>query len=48
MVNLDQLIEQLRNIPKNIRYVDLLKLCKQYFGEPKQTSSTHTVFITPW
>ena len=48
MANLDQLIEQMRNNPKNIRYVDLLKVCKQYFGEPRQTSGSHTVFQTPW
>ena len=30
MANLDQLIEQMRNNPKNIRYVDLLKVCKQF------------------
>ena len=43
MANLDQLIEQMRNNPKNIRYVDLLKVC-----EPRQTSGSHTVFKTPW
>lgn len=48
MANLEQLIEQMRNNPKNIRYVDLLKVCKQYFGEPRQTSASHTVFKTPW
>jgi len=48
MANLDQLIEQMRNNPKNIRYVDLLRICKQYFGEPRQTSGSHTVFKTPW
>ena len=47
MANLDQLIEQMRNNPKNIRYVDLLKVCKQQFGEPRQTSGSHTVFKTP-
>lgn len=48
MANLEQLIEQMRNNPKNIRYVDLLKVCKHYFGEPRQTSASHTVFKTPW
>ena len=38
----------MRNNPKNIRYVDLLKVCKQYFGEPGQTSGSHMVFKTPW
>ena len=48
MANIDQLIEQMRNNPKNIRFVDLIKVCKQYFGEPRQTGGSHTVFKTPW
>ena len=43
MANLDQLIEQMRNNPKNIRYVDLLKVCKQYFGEPEYDNSTFSI-----
>ena len=48
MSNLDQLIEQMRKNPKNIRFVDLIKVCKHYFGEPRQTGGSHTVFKTPW
>lgn len=48
MPNLDQLIEQMRNNPKNVRYVDLVKVCKNYFGEPRQTGGSHSVFKTPW
>ena len=48
MANFDQLIEQMRNNPKNIRFSDLVKVCEQYFGEPRQTGGSHTVFKTPW
>ena len=48
MANIDQLIEQMRKKTKNIRFVDLIKVCKQYFGEPRQTGGSHTVFKTPW
>ena len=48
MTSVDQLIEQMRNNPKNVRYADLIKVCTQYFGEPRQTGGSHTVFKTPW
>lgn len=48
MTNLDQLIVQMRENPKNVRYSDLIKLCTQYFGKPRQTGGSHTVFKTPW
>ena len=48
MANFDQRIEQMRNNPKNIRFSDLVKVCEQYFGEPRQTGGSHTVFKTPW
>lgn len=33
--------------PKNVRFEDLLNLCKKYFGEPRITGSHH-IFKTPW
>lgn len=32
---------------KNVKFADLLKLCKQYFGEPRIAGSHH-IFKTPW
>lgn len=48
MASIDQIIEQMRNNPKSIRYADLLRVCKQYFGEPRQTGGSHTIFKMPW
>jgi hypothetical protein len=31
-----------------IRYSDLIKVCTTYFGEPRQSGSSHAVFKTPW
>jgi hypothetical protein len=34
--------------PKGIRFQDLCKVCEHYFGEARQTGSSHRVYKTPW
>jgi hypothetical protein len=43
----DIITEMIRN-PKGIRFADLCKVCEFYFGEPRQSSSSHRVYKTPW
>lgn len=38
----------MRGNPEGVRYVDLLKVCEHYFGEPRRRGTSHTVFKTPW
>ena len=38
--------EILKN-PKNVKFLDLLNLCKKYFGKPRIKGS-HYIFKTPW
>lgn len=38
----------MRANPVGLRYSDLMKVCVQYFGEPRQRGSSHAVFKTPW
>ncbi len=33
---------------KNIRFFDLCKVCDHYFGEARQSGSSHRVYKTPW
>ncbi len=33
--------------PKNVKFNDLLKICTQYFGNPRIRGSHH-IFKTPW
>ncbi|MCJ7523600.1 MAG: toxin HicA [Candidatus Aminicenantes bacterium] len=33
--------------PKNVRFEDLLNICRQLFGEPRIRGSHH-IFKTPW
>jgi hypothetical protein len=41
-------LEAMRTSPKNVRFADLLKLCIEHFGQPRQAGSSHAVFKTPW
>lgn len=34
--------------PKGVRFVDLCKVCDKYFGEPRQSGSSHRIYRTPW
>lgn len=38
----------MRRNPVGVRYVDLMKVCVHYLGEPRQRGSSHAVFKTPW
>jgi hypothetical protein len=31
-----------------VRFADLLKVCVKYFGEPRQSGTSHVLFKTPW
>ena len=39
-------IQALAN-PRNVRFSDLLQICKRYFGKPR-ISGSHHIFKTPW
>ncbi|WP_323791024.1 toxin HicA [Nocardioides sp.] len=38
----------MRNAQQNVAYNDLYKVCVHYFGEPRQSGSSHAVFKTSW
>jgi len=48
MKQLNDLLEQLKSSPENIRFVDLCKICEHYFGHPRQSGSSHRIYKTPW
>lgn len=47
-MQVDQIVAVMRANPVGVRYSDLMKVCVQYFGEPRQRGSSHAVFKTPW
>ncbi|MCP4112299.1 MAG: toxin HicA [Desulfobacteraceae bacterium] len=38
----------MRQNPKNVRFGDLCRVCDEYFGEPRQSGSSHRVYRIPW
>ena len=38
----------MRRSPASVRYTDLHKVCAAYFGEPRQSGTSHAIFKTPW
>jgi hypothetical protein len=44
----EKIIEQMRRSPQNVRFDDLVKVCADHFGEPRQDGTSHKVYKTPW
>jgi len=48
MAKVDEIVAKMRHNPKGIRYRDLCKVCDFYFGEARQTGSSHRIYKMPW
>ncbi|MGA2448000.1 MAG: toxin HicA [Polyangiaceae bacterium] len=48
MAKLDDMIEQMRSHPQNVRYVDACTVANAFFGEPRQHGTSHRVWKMPW
>lgn len=48
MGDTSKILAQMRREPANVRFVDLKKICRQFFGDPRQDGTSHAVFKTPW
>jgi predicted RNA binding protein YcfA (HicA-like mRNA interferase family) len=48
MSKVDDLVAEMRQNPKGVRFVDLCKVCDFYFGEARQKGSSHRIYKTPW
>jgi hypothetical protein len=48
MADIEEILTQMKRNPKGIRFNDLSKVCEHFFGEPRQSGSSHKVFKTPW
>jgi len=48
MADVTEIVTQMRNNSAGIRFADLCKVCDHYFGRPRQLSSSHRVYKTPW
>ena len=43
-----KILIKMQQEPTNVKFSDLLKICEEYFGQPRQSGTSHTVFKTPW
>jgi len=48
MATIEDIIAQMRSNPKNIRFVDLCKVCDHYFGKARMSSGSHLIYRTRW
>ena len=48
MSKVDDLVAEMRQNPKGVRFGDLCKVCDFYFGEARQKGSSHRIYKTPW
>ena len=48
MAEIAKILDRMRNSPAQVRFADLYKVCVAFFGEPRQSGSSHAVFKTPW
>ena len=44
----DKIIAAMKASPGNVRFKDLAAVCGHFFGKPRQTSTSHRVYKTPW
>jgi hypothetical protein len=48
VADINKILDKMRRSPQNVRFADLLKVCVKYFGEPRQSGTSHVLFRTPW
>jgi hypothetical protein len=48
MPSIDGIVDQMQRSPQGIRFVDLCRVCNHFFGQPRQSGSSHRIYRTPW
>ena len=48
MAGIEDILAKMEENLRNIRFSDLCKVCKHFFGEPRQGGSSHRIYRTPW
>ena len=48
MASIEDILAAMRRNPKGIRFRDLSRICDHYFGEARQSGSSHRIYKTPW
>jgi hypothetical protein len=48
MKSIAEKLKQFKNNPKDVNFSELCKICDFYFGDARQSGSSHSVYKTPW
>jgi hypothetical protein len=48
MASSQKILDRMRREPTNIKFAELLKVCEEVFGKPRQSGSSHIIFKMPW
>jgi hypothetical protein len=48
MPSVDGIVDQMQRSPQGIRFADLCRVCNHFFGQPRQSGSSHRIYRTPW
>lgn len=48
MPSIVKIVQAMQNTPRDVRYLDLVKVCEFYFRKARTNGSSHAVFRTPW
>lgn len=47
-MNIRKVLDQMRREPASVRFSELKAVCEEYFDQPRQSGTSHTIFKTPW
>ena len=48
MAKIDDILAQMKRNPKDVRFIELCKVCEFFFGEARQSPGSHRIYKTPW
>lgn len=48
MASIEEILAQMKRSPKGVRFKDLCRVCDQYFGEARQSGTSHRIYKMPW
>ncbi len=47
MADMDDIEARMRANPKGIRFAELCRICEHYFGQARQSGTSHRIYRTP-
>jgi hypothetical protein len=48
MASIEDIVERMQRSPQGVRFADLCRVCDRFFGQARQTGSSHRIYKTPW